>query len=1007
MIKLYLLLLFCVVLFRSSGQAGSLDHTFGNNGVQTTAFFSNVNILDEEGRVVLTNAKGDIFLLVQSGDSARIGKFLADGRLDASYSNAGYSNALNLHLNSAVMQGDKIIVAGSNSSDFALARYTADGSLDSSFGENGIVTTDFNNSGDAAYSIALQEDKIVVAGSTYNYEDYESDFALARYTADGVLDTSFGKNGKVTTDFSFEDNYANSIAIKGDMIIVGGYTSYFGDNSYISLARYTANGRLKATVTTETNYNHAFSMVLQGDRIILGGYAVNDKGNINFSLIRYTAALKLDSTFGKNGIVTTINGEAYSIALQGDKIIAAGTTGHYTGDFAIARYTADGKLDATFGKNGKITTDFNGYEDRVNSIAIQGDKIIAAGYAYQGTTNNDYALARYTADGRLDASFGKGGKLTDGFPASQAFFTSTVIQGDKIIAAGYAFNANNNTDFALARFTADGKLDLSFGENGKVTTDFRSASDYANAIALQGDKIVVGGYTYRYPDNLINYKIFALARYTADGRLDSSFGVNGIVTTDFNSNDAAINSITLQGDKIVVAGYTGDDIFDNTDFALARYTADGKLDASFGKNGKVITDLKTGIYDNEDRASSIALQGNKLLVGGSTRNDENYTTDFALIRYTADGRLDASFGESGIARTDFGDFSNDHASSIALQGDKILMAGSAGYYGDFALARYTADGKLDASFGNQGKVITDLGSYTEEAKSIALQGDKIVLGGYSDKDYTYRNFAFARYTADGKLDATFGKNGKVITDFGGSASFGDIALHQNRLYAVGSLTVNASNTYGLVAAYRLEASEPSISIADVTVSESKKLAIVTVRLSAPASKIVRVHFTTRNKTAVGNQDYIPISGPLLFIPNVNTTAKIIIPIVDDSQDEGNEQFEIVLTNARNAIIQDSVGVVTIIDDDAAPIAKQGTSLHIQASPNPSASTFTVQLQGSNLKQPIRVRVYDVGGRLIEEKQNISIGQSLRLGDQYKAGAYIIEAVQGSQSVQTKVIKTGK
>jgi len=151
---------------------------------------------------------------------------------------------------------------------------------------------------------------------------------------------------------------------------------------------------------------------------------------------------------------------------------------------------------------------------------------------------------------------------------------------------------------------------------------------------------------------------------------------------------------------------------------------------------------------------------------------------------------------------------------------------------------------------------------------------------------------------------------------------------------------------------------------------------------------------------VHNEDYRSISGPLFFISGVNTTAKIVIPIIDDDNDEGNELFDIVLSNAHHATIQDSVAIVTILDDDNAFITKQeNTSLHLDVSPNPAADVFTVQLQGSNLKLPVTIRVYDMSGRLAEERNNISIGQSLRLGNQYKPGTYIIEAVQGSQRVQ--------
>ena len=1050
--KFYLLLLCCVVLFKANSQPGTLG-SFGNNGIQTTSFLSKIN-LSTEAHKVLNSANGDIFVVVQIEDgTTRIAKYLPDGELDLSYGNAGYSNVAGLSSNSAVMQGDKIIVAGYTGDfrEFALARYTNNGVLDSSFGKNGRVITNVNGGDNGATSLALQGNKILVAGYTgyYVYDDFPSDFALVRYTDNGMLDSTFGVDGQVLTDFGPDDfgNFygANSIAVQGDKIILAGYAGIYDDNGYFisdfALARYTSDGRLDSSfgvngkVRTDFNGTNdiAYSMVLQADKILVGGSTYDAvKGNDDFALARYTTDGTLDSSFGVNGLVTTdfnnLSDVATSITLQGDKIILAGGSGYYNEhnirDFALARFNADGTLDASFGKNGKVTTDFDSSDDYAYSIALQGEKMILAGstLGYSGQHSiQDFALARYTADGNRDASFGNEGLLTGNFTTSQAFFTSVAMQGNKIIAAGYATNDSSNTDFALARYTTTGALDSLFGKNGKVTTNINNSRDGANAIALQADKIIVAGYTY---NAFIGNDDFALARYTADGKLDSTFGVNGLVTTDINYNDRA-TSIALQGDKIVVAGFDYDSVSERVAIALARYTADGMLDASFGKNGKVTTYFNDGgdyFTHNHTYSYSIAMQGNRIIVGGYTAVLDGQDEDFALARYTADGVLDPTFGVNGLVTTDFRDFDYDRGTSLVLQENKILLAGTTGEvdmdYSHFALARYTADGTLDSSFGVNGKVTTDF-TGDDRANSIALQGDKIILAGYAGEynaGYS-SDFALARYTADGKLDSSFGVNGKLTTDVTNIDILQAIIVDHNNLYAVGGTGsldftrgipyFSQGNSYGAVAAYQLEAPEPAITITDVKVSESKWFAVATVRLSAPTDKLVQVHFTTRDKIAVHWQDYIPISYPLFFVPGVNTTAKIFIPIINDNQQEGDEQFDIVLSDAHNASIQDRKGVVTIMDDDGAPIAKQSSSLHINVSPNPSTNVFTIQLQGSNIKEQASVRVYDVSGRLLEQRNSIFIEQSLRLGDQYKAGTYLIEAVQGSQKVQTKVIKTGQ
>jgi uncharacterized delta-60 repeat protein len=178
-------------------------------------------------------------------------------------------------------------------------------------------------------------------------------------------------------------------------------------------------------------------------------------------------------------------------------------------DFALARYTSNGTLDATFGAGGTVTTDFAGGGDIGRSVAVQSDgKIVAAGRAVI-SGNSDFALARYTSNGTLDAGFGTGGTVTTDFAGSvdQAFSVALQKNGN-IVAAGLAL-INGNSDFALARYTSNGTLDASFGTGGTVTTDFAGSGDQAFSVAVQRDgKIVAAGQA------VVNGGLdFALARY--------------------------------------------------------------------------------------------------------------------------------------------------------------------------------------------------------------------------------------------------------------------------------------------------------------------------------------------------------------------------------------------------------------------------------------------------------------------------------------------------------------
>ena len=418
----------------------------------------------------------------------------------------------------------------------------------------------------------------------------------------------------------------------------------------------------------------------------------------------------LDTTFGAahTGLVTTDFGsgssdQAYALAIQSDgKTVVVGYTdasGSY--DFALARYDTDGSPDTSFGgaHTGLVTTDFgSGSYDQAYALAIQSDgKLLVAGMS-DASSSGDFALAlaRYNADGSLDTSFGlahTGFVTTDVGSHSYEAAHALAIQSDgKIVVAG-ASDASGSGDFALARYTADGSLDTSFGPGGTglVTTDFGgSSNDQASALAIRSDgRIVVAGYR----SNPISYD-FALARYTADGSLDSSFGPggNGLVTTDFggDSRDFAY-ALAIQSDgKILVAGES--DVSGSVDFALARYTADGSLDTSFGPGGSglVTTDFGSSL---SDAAIALAIQNDgKILAAGYSTAPGTY--DFALARYDGDGSLDLSFGPggSGLVTTYFGGGSAAQAYALGVRGDGKLLAAGIGYVSgsnDFGLARYT------------------------------------------------------------------------------------------------------------------------------------------------------------------------------------------------------------------------------------------------------------------------------------------------------------------------------
>jgi len=416
------------------------------------------------------------------------------------------------------------------------------------------------------------------------------------------------------------------------------------------------------------------------------------------------ASGSLDPSFGQGGRTLTdfdnSTDIANAIAMQPDgKLVVAGTTytnNDFSGeDFALARYNPDGTLDAGFGNNGRVTTDFPGLAADISAILVQPDgKILVAGGAFPlFTFLGNFELARYNPDGSLDASFGSGGIVTTHFPQG-SYASALVLQSDgRIIAAGtdyvnFSSEASSNTDFALARYNIDGSPDIGFGNRGQVLTDFKKLNDDAFAVLVQPDGRIVAVGSAR--SNLTDYD-FAAARYLVDGRLDDSFGSGGKVRTDFGDKgfDRA-RSAALQADgSIVAAGFAITRNGGRENFAIARYGADGVLDSGFSGDGL----LQVSFGSCCQSANSVLLQGDGKIVVAGYPNSESSDSDFTLARLNPNGSLDTTFGRGGRVRTSFGDL-NGGANGAVLQPDgKIVAVGFQAFFPtpkgvQFALARY-------------------------------------------------------------------------------------------------------------------------------------------------------------------------------------------------------------------------------------------------------------------------------------------------------------------------------
>jgi uncharacterized delta-60 repeat protein len=355
--------------------------------------------------------------------------------------------------------------------------------------------------------------------------------------------------------------------------------------------------------------------------------------------------------------------------------------------------------------------------------------------------------AAQTAAGDLDPDFGSGGLMTTDFGGRRDFSLGVALQADgRIVVAGNSGLSDfSSTSFALARYEADGSLDEGFGNQGTVLTTFGVRSSSAADLAVQPDGKIVAVGTAGGD--------FAVARYTASGTPDPTFGTDGLVRTDLGGVDQA-NGVVLQPDgKIVVAGLLIGSL------AVARYNPDGSLDLTFGSGGTAVT-TPTPLFNG---AFDVALTPDgRIVVAGSTGLYPSTVSDFLLLRYTADGSPDPSFGNGGIVTTDFGGSDGSFALRVSGSGTIIAVGGTQGSaQSDIALARYLPDGSLDATFGTAGKVTTDFGSGSNDtAEGIVVHASgRITVAGFTTVE-SGTAFAVVRYTptgvADGKASATFG-----------------------------------------------------------------------------------------------------------------------------------------------------------------------------------------------------------------------------------------------------------
>lgn len=396
---------------------------------------------------------------------------------------------------------------------------------------------------------------------------------------------------------------------------------------------------------------------------------------------------------------------------------------------------ADGDLDPSFSGDGRVVSDF-GSDESAEGVAVQPDgRIVVAGTGCGGA----FLVARYDAGGNLDPTFdGDGWVCVDAGPGTDRGVDVLVLPDGRLVVAG-----TSGGDFVLVRLTAAGGVDPTFGAGGRATFDFGGVDELRDvALAPDGRIVMVGetptvgcvGLPGPTPGQSVGV---AVARALPDGSPDPSFGGDGTVVLASDNLVQRGLAVAVHPDgRVVVGGRTASCTRVAIDFLLVRLTAGGEPDPTFDAGHPASLTGPTSVADLVVQPDGKIVAAIDTFVGPATgppRDDA-----FTVARFNPDGTPDTSFDGDGVAAALFGEGVNATPTSVVLQAGKITVGGSTD--GNFAIARFNADGTPDTSFGPGGMVVTDFGG-TDVLNALAVQPDgKLVAASQTGTDV-----AVARY----------------------------------------------------------------------------------------------------------------------------------------------------------------------------------------------------------------------------------------------------------------------
>lgn len=563
---------------------------------------------------------------------------------------------------------------------------------------------------------------------------------------------------------------------------------------------FGTGGIVRQNVATAPDSDGANAMLRQSDGKLVVAGGCNTEHYRQICLIRYTPQGARDLTFNGTGTwVSTFPDDSYAIA-----IVELDTRLYVLGTCASAacllRLNGDGTSDPTFGTNGVLTMPLAGIAP--SAIAVQGTKLVLAGSCFVNASNR-FCVLRLSAAGVAEIDFGTNGLVMTVLGNSSSNASAVTISGSKVIVGGTCEIRNSGvptlsvTDICITRYNGDGSLDTTFNGTGKANYSITAGNHSVAGIAMDGDRIVVGGscntsvISWQYP------QLFCALRLTASGVLDTTFDADGGQTVQLSNQYAVVTEVGLEGSRVVLAGFCHSANGDR--MCAARFNENGSLDTSLFGAGTLIANAPTDSYRY---ANALIIDNGKLVLGGECSGADSQ--DFCIARFNRDGTPDMGFNSVGLAIAPLGVKPlADFIQAVTRQNDgKVVAAGycKVGTEDQFCIVRFNADGSLDHTFNGNGKLILVLGAISRAAV-VAMAGDKIVIGGSCTTQNVYNyDFCVARLLPNGELDSSFSGTGVVKVGIGGSHDYpSSMAIDSGRILLAGICDPGSGSSYSFCA----------------------------------------------------------------------------------------------------------------------------------------------------------------------------------------------------------------